>query len=401
MPGAAAETMLTLWARGPVPAETSGYRRSMHSTLPSANSAQQRLHWADLARAISIILVVGYHTGVSAVYDLLPRDLTDASELWRSANQALLPLRMPLFFVVSGMLAVGAIGRPWFRVARPRVTNMLWAYVLWTVIFAVTAWARYAPDDPWGYMTTIVMSAPLFASPYWFIAVLPLFFLVTRCGRNRIGLLLAVLFLSYLLSPFLETWIEAAGSEFTLVAVGARRLTEYGLWFALGYALVGPLQRFGERGRPVLAFVALAASLPLLHLVLTAELEPAVRRVMQLLATLTSVSGVLALTTVIASVPAAASLGRFIGGRTLMIYLVHPLFLNVVVVGLREVYGRDWMGTSLWADVLLVPVVTASAIVVSLGAKAASDRVGSRWLVEAPWPRREMRNSEQARRPSS
>ncbi|NMA77488.1 MAG: acyltransferase family protein, partial [Actinomycetales bacterium] len=73
-------------------------------TAPAA-----RIAWLDLVRAASIVLVVLYHVGAGAGYALLPKDSSSAGAWWSSVNLALAPVRMPLFFLVSGMLAVRAV----------------------------------------------------------------------------------------------------------------------------------------------------------------------------------------------------------------------------------------------------------------------------------------------------
>ncbi|MGP9539034.1 acyltransferase family protein [Brachybacterium sp. AOP43-C2-M15] len=359
------------------------------------------MSWVDVARAASIVLVVSYHTGVAAVFDLLPRQITDAGEWWRTANLLLVPLRMPLFFVVAGMLAVGALARPWPAVRGPRVTNLLWAYVLWSVVFALTAWPRYAPDDPWGYLRGGLQNIVLFASPYWFIAVLPVFFLVTRWGRNRPWILLALLFLAYLASPALESWVKTFGPEFMMAAAGVRRLTEFGVWFAAGFVLSDRLRGFGAAPRPLVAVIAVAASGPLCYAAVMAGLDPGARRLALLAASCASVTAVLALSTMLGRFAPAAALGRVVGSRTLVIYLVHPLVLNVVVVLSRWALDRGEWERSAAADLLLVPTVIALCVVVALLVKAAADRIGADWLFEVPRRLRGRGDGPAARRPGS
>ncbi|NMA78018.1 MAG: acyltransferase [Actinomycetales bacterium] len=343
-----------------------------------------RMAWADIARALSIILVVSYHAGVSGIGAFLPSDVSRTTEHWRTANLILVPLRMPLFFVVSGMLAASALSRPWRKVSRPRVFNLLWAYLLWSVIFAATAWPRYAPETPWEYFQKGMRDMVVVASPYWFIAALPLFFLVTRWCRSRPWLLLAALFGVYLASPYLVSALRELGPEFSRPATGVRRLTEYAVWFAAGYVLSGKLKILGAKKRPRIAAVASIVCVPLCWMAVMGDLSTGTERVVKLAASISSILAVLALSTLLGALPAVAQLGRHIGSRTLVIYLIHPLVLNVcVVLGWR--FYEDVTGpVPLAAEFLVLPCIILLCLLVSLWFKRITDQLGADWLYELP-----------------
>ena len=352
-------------------------------------SSRNRMSWVDLARALSIILVVSYHAGVSGIGAFLPSDFSVTGSYWKTANLLLVPLRMPLFFVVSGMLAASALSRPWRAVSRPRVFDLLWAYVLWSVVFGVTAWVRYAPEEPWEYFRSSMRNMVVFASPYWFIAALPVFFLVTRWCRARPILLLTTLFLVYLASPFLVSALRELGPEFSKPATGLRRLTEFAVWFAAGYVLSGKIKRFGGRRRPLIAVLATVICIPMCWFAVMADLEPGTERIIKLLATCSSVLAVLSVSVLLGALPTISRLGRVIGSRTLVIYLVHPLVLNVLVVVFRRVYEHGTGPVPLVVELLLLPTIILVCVLISLVFKAVADRLGADWLFQLPWASRE------------
>ncbi|WP_114855601.1 acyltransferase [Brachybacterium sp. YJGR34] len=343
-----------------------------------------RLAWLDLARAMSIVLVVVYHVGVSGGAELLGEG--PAATWWREANLALIPLRMPLFFLVAGVLAAGALQRPWSRVLRPRILDLLWPYVLWSLLFAATGWPRYAPDDPSGFLRGEITGMAVIGSPYWFIAALPVFFVLSRLLRRHRGAALALALLAYAAAPWLQRVLEAAEAPRDLV-YGIFQLTDNALWYVLGWALHEGIRAAGRRPRPLtglalaLCFGALAAS------TLRPELPLPLLRSIELGASLTGIGACIALLPLLARWAPLARLGGYLGSRTLVIYLVHPIVLNLVVVLWRrgDLAGAT-DGTA--ADLLLVPALSILAIGAALVVDAVLARTGPAWLLAAPGGRR-------------
>lgn len=357
-----------------------------------------RIAWLDLARAVSIVLVVVYHVGVGANDVLLGGPDRPAARWWLEVNQALVPLRMPLFFAVSGVLAARALHRPWSQVLRPRLSDLLWPYLLWSMLFALTGWPRYAPGDMGGFILDELTGLLMIASPYWFIAALPIFFVVTRLARSRPRLLVAVALLAYAAAPFLQQALREADASADL-AYGIFQLTDNALWFVLGYVARDLILRIGARPRPALG-LALAAGFSVLALiVLRAELPTAALRGLELGASVSGLIACAALLPLLTRWQRLSRAGAHLGSRTLVIYLVHPLVINALVIVWMNAQ-IDQAGTGLLRDLLIVPAATITAIAMALALDTFVDRVGPGWLLKAPGGR-EMRNSEQARRPSS
>lgn len=357
-----------------------------------------RIAWLDLARAVSIVLVVFYHVGVVAGDELLGGRETLAAKLWLHGNMALVPLRMPLFFAVAGVLAAGAIQRPWAQVLRPRILDLLWPYVLWSMLFAVTAWPRYAPDDAGGFIWGEVTGMAMIGSPYWFIAVLPIFFVLTRLGRSHPYLLVAGTLIAYAVAPSLNQALRASTAPPDL-SYGIFQLTDNALWFVVGYVARAQILTMGRRGRPLLGAVLTVGFCTLAVIILRAELPVAVLRGLELLASVSGLIACVALLPLLGRWELLARAGNYLGSRTLVIYLVHPIVINtLVIMGIGAVVDQATAGLA--RDVLMVPAATILAIAVALIVDAAVSRFGPRWLLKAPGGR-EMRNSEQARRPSS
>lgn len=357
-----------------------------------------RIAWLDLARAVSIVLVVFYHVGVVAGDELLGGRETLAAKLWLHGNMALVPLRMPLFFAVAGVLAAGAIQRPWAQVLRPRILDLLWPYVLWSMLFAVTGWPRYAPDDAGGFIWGEVTGMVMIGSPYWFIAVLPIFFVLTRLGRSHPYLLVAGTLIAYAVAPSLNQALRASAASPDL-SYGIFQLTDNALWFVVGYVARGFILRIGVRPRPALGLTLAAGFSVLALMVVRVEMPAAALRALELGASISGLIACAALLPLLTRWQWLVRAGGYLGSRTLVIYLVHPLVVNALVIVWMNA-EVDQATAGLARDVLMVPAATILAIAVALIVDAAVSRFGPRWLLKAPGGR-EMRNSEQARRPSS
>ena len=341
-----------------------------------------RIVWLDLARASSIVLVVVYHVAVGAGPDLLGSDERLSGRIWAQANSALVPLRMPLFFAVSGILAFRAVHRPWRAVLRPRVLDLLWPYALWSLAFALTAWPRYAPDAAARFARDEVVATLVAASPYWFIAVLPLVFLITRLCRARSAQLLVVALLAYAAAPFIHREMLAAELSADL-AYGVFQVLDNTVWFVLGFVVRDRFSTLGERSRPLAGALLAGVFAVLAAAILLADVPLAVTRSMELLASLSGLLACVFLLPALGRLPAAARLGHQLGRRTLVIYLVHPLVLNVIVVLWRISSAEEWMAPIL-RICLLVPVVTVLSIWAALLVDAWVARHGPRWLLAAP-----------------
>lgn len=366
-----------------------------------ASVPPDRIAWLDLARAMSIVLVVIYHVAVGgAGHGLFGARDTFITELWLHGNLALVPLRMPLFFMVSGVLAAGALQRPWKAVVRPRIYDLLWPYLLWSMIWAATAWPRYAPDAPGEFFVGEITGLLMVGSPYWFIAALPIFFVATRLGRARPRLLIALALIAYAAAPVIQGVLRASEAPGDLV-YGVFKLTDNALWFALGFAARAWILRIGSRPRPLIGGVLLLVFWVLALTVLRADLSVGTARALELGATVSGLVACAALLPLAAKWAALARAGNYLGSRTLVIYLVHPVVINLVVLAWRDSGAEGALGGTA-RDVLMVPVVTVLAIGAAVAVQATVDRFGPGWLLKAPRRREvgrhETSNTARARR---
>jgi uncharacterized membrane protein YcfT len=107
-------------------------------------TAAGRVAWADTAKGVCILLVVLWHVIMKHYLQIDWRISSPIPGAWGTLSEQLLPLRMPLFFTISGLFAAGAVSRPWPVLLRSRVAKFCYLYAMWLVIHTVVL--SFVPD---------------------------------------------------------------------------------------------------------------------------------------------------------------------------------------------------------------------------------------------------------------
>lgn len=138
-----------------------------------------RVAWVDYGKGICIVAVVClYATGYV-------EGGTGQDSWLRYWVEFARPFRMPDFFFISGLFLSRTIGRPWSTYLDRKVLHFMYFLLVWnTIYFAIEAAipGRLPADEPLWQLYLW-----LFIEPFhmlWFIAILPVFFLVTRLTRR-------------------------------------------------------------------------------------------------------------------------------------------------------------------------------------------------------------------------
>jgi len=186
--------------------------RSRRPWIGHLSSVNRRIDWIDLVKASSVLLVVFMHAS-NTLADLAGPSAV--ASFLHTFNAVVEPLRMPVFFLVSGMLAASAVKRPW-RSSTSRTTGMVYLYVLWMALFlAMQALFGVSVGEP--------VWAVLFArSGYWYLYAMALFFVIAKLLRNQPAwVVLAVALVPNLLRPFAAQFFDAVtpGSLYTSMAM--------------------------------------------------------------------------------------------------------------------------------------------------------------------------------------
>jgi fucose 4-O-acetylase-like acetyltransferase len=330
----------------------------------SKRPAAARLEWVDAAKGMSILLVVAHH-----VVWFLERS-GQAPGAVVTANEALASLRMPLFFLASGLLAAGPLAAPWRVVLHKRVAFFLYLYAIWTIIrftfFATVVPPEVDPDDsadPLAFALALLLPGP----SLWFLYALAVFAVVTKLARPLpVRLQLAV---TGVLSALVGAGMVDLGDSrwtymsrflfFFLLGCCARELVER-------LARATSLLRVAVGGVVCVGAVAAAVAFGL-------RTVPGVALALQCLAV---GSGVL-----FAAWVARYRFGRplvALGTQTLPIYLIHMLWLAAIMIGVRHVDLPIQVAYAL--PFVLVLVLTA----LSLLTHRALVAMGATWLFALP-----------------
>jgi uncharacterized membrane protein YcfT len=344
-------------------------------SMPGRHRAVEldRSVWVDTAKGVCILLVVLWHV-IMKHYLMIDWHLSaPIPGAWGTFGDQMLTLRMPLFFAISGLLAAGAVSRPWRVLGRSKVAKFLYLYILWSLIHAVLL--ALVP----GFDTTHPRSAldvveQLTITPpnVWYLYALALYFVVakvTRTWPTQIVLGLALALSVVTATGVLDTPGNRAGLLKNLV-------------FFLGGLHFGPaIKRLAAdaSGRRLAVvgggWVAILAAMALLH----AKTWPGVWAAASLAAVIFGVNAAAIVARWTTMAAPLAALGR----RTLPIYVMHMPLLALLhrsfFAPLSE-YGGDREIFALLEPAGLTALLTALCLGIHYGLQKA--RAG--WLFELP-----------------
>jgi hypothetical protein len=149
------------------------FRHRRRTGVSAVTGRSQHVQWADAAKGVCIILVVAWHVGLPV------------PGLWGTLGEQFLPLRMPLFFAISGLFAANAVHRPWRAVARGRIAGFLYLYALWLLIHTVVL--ASTPDFPTDRATSalgLVAQLTITPSNLWYLYALALYCTLAKATRR-------------------------------------------------------------------------------------------------------------------------------------------------------------------------------------------------------------------------
>ena len=329
--------------------------------------AGARLLWADVAKAVTIFLVVLNHLTLRHYAELDFGTLTVAEEAWRAAVEVLDPVRMPLFFVLSGFFAASALKRSWSAVWRQRVARPYYLFALWLGLHAAffaleTTLATTRIDNVAEYATQLVQPS----SNLWFLYALSVHFAVGFAlrGSAPVWALAGVTGSVVLAAPVIDVGPVVWNLPFFLFGAYCPQLLR---------ALAGGAS--ARRGLALLlAYMALVA--------LTGASGVAdVPAVMLAVSALGVSLGVTAIVVATAALPKLAVAVARLGRRSLAIYVLHmpalALLHHVVTPAAPPDLGLMWLAYPLFAT---AAVVGASVLV----HRWLTTTLSLRWLFDLP-----------------
>ncbi len=181
-------------------------------------SRDDRIAWIDYAKGICLIAVVCMYTA----YYVQDQTGTGWMQYWVDFAR---PFRMPDFFLLAGLFLARTIDRPWRDYLDKKVLHFTYFFVLWTTIYFA---AELVLTQNLAGKALWLEYLRWYLDPYhmlWFIAMLPVYFLVTRALRGvPWWLVLAV-------AASLQMWGPESGWRHL------DRFSERYVYFYAGYAL--------------------------------------------------------------------------------------------------------------------------------------------------------------------
>ncbi len=323
----------------------------------------QRLEWLDFARGASILLVVLFHASI-----ILEDHGMTSGPYW-FLNNAFGPIRMPVFFLISGFLGRSVVQGSWHGLLSRRVALLAYVFTVWTAVhFCFNAVVSPGDEaDLWSLLSSL--HSP--SSVLWFVWALAFYFVVAKAGASTNAALVMAT------SVLLSVAVHSGHIAFENYVHG--NLFKFLPFFLFGAWYASPAMRselFGRRPYVVASLAAYAA----LFAVVYEEVAPP-----GLTGPLGFLLGVLGVNLgVCASIMACRSarlsaLPLHLGRNTLAIYVAHHPIVQLLAGALSLVGGALRL-EEVWA----VPIVAALATALSLLLKALADRLGAGWLYALP-----------------
>lgn len=346
--------------------DTRETRSVPRAAAPSGPPDRGRVEWVDAAKGMSILLVVAHHV----VMFLQPHGLVPPA--LSTANVALASLRMPLFFLASGLFVASTLAASWRTVLHKRVAFFGYLYLLWTLVqFGVfqALPAGTAPPDstqtPGQLASTLLVPAP----SMWFLYALAVFTVLAKLFRR------------------VPASVQLAVSGVLCAAVGAEllRFDSFGWTYMARYLFFFLLGCYARR---LVMRVASASGPVTVAAALTVSAAGAAGSVLLDLRTVPGVAFVLNLAAVTCGVLLAAVLARhrfarplmFLGRNTLPIYLANVLWVGAFTVVVR---GTALPTVLQWAAPPVLAVVVAGLCLLAHRLLRAA---GGGWLYDLPGP---------------
>lgn len=323
-----------------------------------------RLVWADAARGICMILVVLVHVHHKYYLHLDWEVSLPIERIWSAVHLVLTPLRIPLFFAVSGMLAASAIAKQWRDVAFSRVAEPAYLYVLW-ITLAIAVYTVLGSSIDELYVRSVqdflgVIFVP--SSSLWYLYALPLYFVCAKALRS-------------IPLPFV---LVMAG----LVSVGAysfagdgvpARLAQNLVFFLCACYMPDAVRRIGLRATPRTFVLALVSySFVVCLYLLDLDVFVGVRTVAAFVAVWAGINVV----ALLCRISWFSGLLVYVGRNTLPIYVLHVPLLGVLAWFTSSFTG----GQSLFLATVYPVLVAGVVIGVSLILRAICVQFRLGWL---------------------
>jgi len=341
-------------------------------------AARSRAEWADVAKGVCILLVVLWHVIMKHYLQIswhIPVPLPGA---WGAFGNQLLPLRMPVFFTISGMFAANAALRPWSVVRRSRIAKFYYLYVLWFTVHTLVL-SLVPKFDTLSARNVLDVLEQLTITPtnLWYLIALAWYFIFAKLTlRLPVAVVLGAAFL-----------LSAIASAGLLASPGNRgQLYQNLLFFLAGLRLKPWVEKLAEKAT---ARLLIAGAIGYLGIMAVIQVLGA----KQWFGVWPVASGL----AVVIGVAAAAQLQRWrrpaawltaLGQRTLPVYVMHMPLLALLHLALLRPFNAVGTAGQLVLAAFLPVVLTGLLVWLSLTLHGGLQRIGASWLFDLPGSRK-------------
>ncbi|MBC7459814.1 MAG: acyltransferase family protein [Thermoleophilia bacterium] len=346
-------------------------------------TSQSRIGWADLAKGACIALVVLRHV-TNKQYRWLdwPASAHGIVGVWQELSVVLQPLRMPLFFLISGWFVASWLVRPLGRYLERRVLRPWWLFVAWIAVHGVI-WLVLPPIhgvnrvEHWSQLPLELVWA---SSGIWYLYALAAFGLVARLTRR------------------LPTAVVLAGAAVIAIASSALpfgtldgnryQVLANLVFFLIGARLPHMVRALGARAAHHGPITLLAAALFVALSIAAAQLHLRdAAGVVFVLGLLGVAAGIAVAVVVDGAAPRVSRRGAWLGMRTLPIYVMHVPLIALLDYVLRHSGAADRLtsgGTTTNIVAALYPILAVALVItVSLGINRLLAPIAP-WLFDLP-----------------
>lgn len=137
-------------------------------------AASARKEWIDVAKGLCMVLVVLRHSTL-----WIENEFNDGTTLlWWEVSEFFSPVRMPLFFLISGYLVANAVRRP-LSSSRARTIGFLYLYVVWSGLFLLRLWVTAPGVNGTTPLWRDFFIALMLPTVFWYIWALAFYFVAS------------------------------------------------------------------------------------------------------------------------------------------------------------------------------------------------------------------------------
>lgn len=323
-----------------------------------------KVNWVDSGKGFAIILVVLVHTASWLL------DAGLGVPAWDDINAVFATMRMPLFFLISGLFARKWQTAGWGELGAQKMLFLYWVFLLWSVIDSFIHLVGLAIQDdtttPVNFIGALAMSLVRPRFELWFVWALALFFIAAKLTRKWP---LSVQFVLAAAAAFV--W----QSGFMSVNIGWDGAAKHYLFFLVGANYRESIFRALDRV-PVVARVGVILAWTALAVCLAttpASDVPGLKFAGSILGVAAGIA--------VSSMLGGIQVLQYLGQRTLPIYLAHTPIVILIAYGAS--FGIfDVLPAPARAIVPLIVAAAAIALALSLHHWALKARMA--WLYGPP-----------------